>query len=113
MTRSSRPIRPSTTTIRDSARSSATRPPKSAAAILAKAGSTDTEKLIAAAEGISVPSPFGEITFRKIDHQSTLGAFVGTTALKDGKGIMVDSVYRKGSDYLPSDAEVEKLRPND
>src|ERR1700743_217987 len=86
---------------------------KSAAAILTKAGSTDTHKLIAAAEGIAVPSPFGEITFRKIDHQSTLGAFVGKTALKDGKGIMVDSVYRKGSDYLPSDAEVEKMRPKE
>jgi len=58
---------------------------KSAAAILAKAKSDDPEKLIAAAEGLSVPSPFGEITFRKIDHQSTLGAFVGRTALKDGK----------------------------
>jgi len=86
---------------------------KSAAAILAKANSTDPDKLIAAAEGLSVPSPFGEIVFRKIDHQSTLGAFVGKTAVKDGKGVMVDSVYRKGSDYLPSDAEVEKLRPKD
>jgi branched-chain amino acid transport system substrate-binding protein len=86
---------------------------KSAAAILAKAGSTDVDKMIAAAEGIAVPSPFGEITFRKIDHQSTLGAFVGKTAQKDGKGIMVDTVYRKGSDYLPGDAEVEKLRPKD
>jgi len=27
--------------------------------------------------------------------------------------VMVNSVYRKGSDYLPSDAEVEKLRPKD
>jgi branched-chain amino acid transport system substrate-binding protein len=86
---------------------------KSAAAILAKAGSTDVDKMIAAAEGISVPSPFGEITFRKIDHQSTLGAFVGKTAQKDGKGIMIDAAYRKGSDYQPSDAEVEKLRPKD
>ena len=86
---------------------------KSAAAILAKANSTDPEKLIAAAEGIAVPSPFGEISFRKIDHQSTLGAFVGKTALKDGKGIMVDTSYRKGSDYLPIDAEVEKLRPKE
>lgn len=86
---------------------------KAAAAILAKAGSTDTEKLIAAAEGISMPSPFGEITFRKIDHQSTLGAFVGKTAQKDGKGVMVDATYKKGSDYLPGDAEVEKLRPKD
>ncbi|WP_213771634.1 ABC transporter substrate-binding protein [Bradyrhizobium sp. dw_78] len=86
---------------------------KAAAAILTKAGSTDPEKLVEAAEGIAVPSPFGEITFRKIDHQSTLGAFVGKTALKDGKGIMVDNSYRKGSDYLPSDAEVEKLRPKE
>src|SRR3954471_11391281 len=86
---------------------------KAAAAILAKAGSTDTDKMIAAAEGLSMPSPLGEITFRKIDHQSTLGAYVGKTAQKDGKGVMVDSSYKKGSDYLPSDAEVEKLRPKD
>src|SRR6202050_3011395 len=86
---------------------------KAAAAILTKANSTDPEKMIAAAEGISLSSPFGEITFRKIDHQSTLGAFVGKTALKDGKGVMVDSVYRKGADYLPSDAEVEKMRPKE
>ena len=99
--------------IRGSARSSATRrsrrPPRSSP----RPSSTDPEKLIAAAEGLSVPSPFGEITFRKIDHQSTLGAFVGKTALKDGKGVMVDSAYRKGADYLPSDAEVEKLRPKE
>jgi branched-chain amino acid transport system substrate-binding protein len=80
---------------------------------LAKAGSTDPDRLIAAAEGLSVTSPFGEITFRKIDHQSTLGAFVGKTALKDGKGIMVDSVYQKGSDFLPNDAEIEKMRPKE
>src|SRR5580700_8732940 len=86
---------------------------KAAAAILAKANSDDPEKLIAAAEGLSVPSPFGAITFRKIDHQSTLGAFTGKTALKDGKGIMVETAYRKGSDYLPSDAEVEKMRPKE
>ena len=86
---------------------------KAAAAILTKAGSTDPDKLIAAAEGLKVGSPFGEITFRKIDHQSTLGAFVGKTALKDGKGVMVDSVYRNGADYLPSDAEVEKMRPKE
>src|SRR6201988_686875 len=84
---------------------------KSAAAILTKANSTDPDKLIGGTEGLQVASPFGEITFRKIDHQSTLGAFIGKTAQKDGKGIMVDTVYRKGSDYLPSDAEVSKMRP--
>jgi branched-chain amino acid transport system substrate-binding protein len=86
---------------------------KAAAAILTKANSTDPEKLIEATEGLSISSPFGEITFRKIDHQSTLGAFVGKTAVKDGKGVMVDSEYRKGSDYLPSDAEVAKMRPKE
>ena len=69
--------------------------------------------MIAAAEGLKVASPFGDITFRKIDHQSTLGAFLGKTALKDGKGVMVDSVYRNGADYLPSDAEVAKMRPKE
>jgi branched-chain amino acid transport system substrate-binding protein len=33
--------------------------------------------------------------------------------LKDGKGMMVDAVYRKGSDYMPSDAEIEKMRPKE
>jgi branched-chain amino acid transport system substrate-binding protein len=40
-----------------------------------------------------------------------MGAYVGYTALKDGKGIMVDWKYADGKDYLPSDAEVMKLRP--
>jgi len=84
---------------------------KAAAAILAKAGSTDTDALIAAAEGIGVDTPFGAVTFRAIDHQSTLGAFVGKTALQDGKGVMVDFVYRDGAAYLPSDDVVKTLRP--
>lgn len=84
---------------------------KAAAAIIAKAGSTDTDKLIAAAEGLSVDTPFGTITFRKGDHQSTLGAFVGTIAVKDGKGIMEGAVYRDGAAYLPSEADAAKLRP--
>ena len=37
---------------------------KSAAAILAKAKSTDSEKLVDAAEGIKVDTPFGPVTFR-------------------------------------------------
>jgi branched-chain amino acid transport system substrate-binding protein len=84
---------------------------KAIAAILAKAQSTDTDKLIAAAEGIEVETPFGKVTFRAIDHQSTMGAFVGKTALKDGAGVMVDAVYRNGADYLPPDDVVRSLRP--
>ena len=72
------------------------------AAILAKAGSTETEKMVAAAEGIGVETPFGPITFRAADHQSTMGAFVGRTALaRTARAIMVDWHYADGADYLP------------
>ena len=37
---------------------------------LRKAGSTDTEKLIAAMEGLSFETPKGRMTFRKEDHQA-------------------------------------------
>ena len=84
---------------------------KSAAAILAKAHSTDSEKLVDAAEGIKVDTPFGPITFRAIDHQSTLGAFVGKTALKDGKGVMVDVTYHDGANFMPAEADVKAQRP--
>ena len=86
---------------------------KAVAAILAKAKSTDSEKLVEAAEGITVDTPLGKVTFRKADHQSTLGAFVGKTALKDGKGVMVDVAYRDGAKYLPPESEVKSLRPQD
>ena len=79
--------------------------------VLKKAGSTDTEKLVDAMEGLSFDSIVGPIMYRKIDHQSTMGAYVGKTALKDGKGIMVDWKYADGVNYLPTDAEVMKLRP--
>ena len=84
---------------------------KSAAAIIAKAGSTATEKMVTAAEGLSFDTPFGPATFRAADHQSTLGAYVGKTAVKDGKGVMVDSVYRDGKDFLPSEADARAMRP--
>jgi branched-chain amino acid transport system substrate-binding protein len=84
-----------------------------AAAALRKAGSTDTEKLVAAMKGLAFDSPFGRVTFRALDHQSTMGAYVGRTAVKDGKGVMVDWRYADGKDYLPSDEQVKRLRPAD
>ena len=82
---------------------------KAAAAAIAKAGSTDTEKLVAAMSGLAFESPFGPIAFRALDHQSTMGAYVGRTAVKDGKGVMVDWHYASGKDYLPSDDDVKRM----
>ena len=85
----------------------------SIAAALEKAGSTETEALVDAFKGLQLDTPVGPITFRAIDHQSTMGAYVGVTAVKDGKGVMVDWSYQEGADYLPPDDVVKKLRPAD
>jgi branched-chain amino acid transport system substrate-binding protein len=75
-----------------------------------KAGSADTERVIKALEGLKMDTPFGPITWRAIDHQSTMGAYVGRLAKKDGRGTMVDWKYAPGEDYLPSDAQVRAWR---
>ncbi len=80
---------------------------------LRKAKSADTEKLIAAFKGLSLMSPFGPITYRASDHQSTMGAYLGKTQLEGGKGVMVDYRYLDGAKYLPSADEVKSLRPAD
>jgi len=84
---------------------------KAVAAAIAKAGSTEPEKVVDALAGLSLPSPFGQITFRAVDHQATMGAFVGKTGVKDGKPTMVDWRYADGAAYLPPDDVVRTLRP--
>lgn len=84
---------------------------KSLAAGLAKAKSTDTEKLVEAFKGLKVDSPFGPFEYRASDHQATMGCFVGKIALENGKGTMVDFKYVDGASVLPGPAEVAKLRP--
>jgi branched-chain amino acid transport system substrate-binding protein len=74
-------------------------------------GSVDSEKMADGFAGSSFVTPFGSASWRAIDHQSTLGTYVGKTALKDGKPVMVDWHYVSGADALPTDAEVKKLRP--
>lgn len=85
----------------------------SIAAGLKKAGAVDSEKLAAAFKGLSVSTPFGPIVYRPQDHQSTMGAFVGHTGIKDGKGIMTSFKYVDGASVQLPDAEVRKLRPAD
>ena len=86
---------------------------KTAAAALQRAGSTDTDKLVAAMQDLRVDTPFGAVTYRALDHQSTMGAYVGRTDVRDGKGVMVDWRYADGKDYLPPDDVVRRLRPAD
>ena len=52
--------------------------------------SADSAKLAEAFKGLQVDTPFGRITYRAEDHQSTMGAFVGKTKNDNGRGVMVD-----------------------
>ena len=83
------------------------------AAGMRKAGSTDTEKLITAFRGLSFDSPYGKLSFRALDHQSTMGAFVGRTRNDQGKGVMVEARYQDGAAFQPSNDDVRKLRAAD
>lgn len=82
----------------------------SLAAGIQKAGSTDTEALIQAFRGLQLDSPYGPIEYRDIDHQSTLGVYVGTTDQENGEGVMRNIRYLDGAALQPSDDEVRKLR---
>lgn len=83
------------------------------AAGLRRAGSADTEKLVQAFRGLEFSSPFGPARIREIDHQSTLGAFVGYTTKRDGRGVMRDYRYVDGASVQPPDEVVARLRPAD
>lgn len=76
-------------------------------------GDPDTEKLIAAFKGLEVATPFGPITYRAQDNQSTMGAYIGKTAYDEklGRGVLVNYHYADGKNYQPTDEEVKKLRP--
>ena len=83
---------------------------KSIAAGIKKAGSVNSEKLVAAFDGLSFNSPYGTQHFRSIDHQSTLGVFVGPLGLRNGHGVMTSFKYIPGEKLLPPNSVVRKLR---
>jgi len=83
----------------------------SIAAGIVKSGGTDTDAMADGFGGAVFDTPFGQAMWRAIDHQSTLGTFVGKLALKDGHGVMTDWRYVDGATALPTDEEVRKLRP--
>ncbi len=84
---------------------------KGIAAGIAKSGAVDAERMADGFGGASFETPFGPASWRSIDHQSTLGTFVGKLALKDGRGTMVDWRYVDGAAVLPPDDVVRQLRP--
>lgn len=77
---------------------------------LKKAGAMDTEKLIAALKGLEMETPIGPIVYRALDHQSTMGAYVGQLGKKGGRGTMVNWRFADGALFLPPFEEVRAMR---
>jgi branched-chain amino acid transport system substrate-binding protein len=77
-----------------------------------KVQTTETERLVASLEALKVATPIGPITYRPFDHQSTMGAWVGTTTRDAARGVAVMTQwdYVPGETVLPSEAEVRRMR---
>ncbi len=76
-----------------------------------RAGTVETEGLIAGFEGLEADTPMGPMKIRAADHQATMGGWVGKLTCRDGSAAMKDWSFCEGSDYLPSEAEGALLRP--
>jgi branched-chain amino acid transport system substrate-binding protein len=81
-----------------------------AANALKRAKSVDTERLVEAMKGLEMGTPFGPIVWRALDHQSTMGAYVGRLTQKGGKGVMTGWRYADGALFLPPNEEIKELR---
>jgi branched-chain amino acid transport system substrate-binding protein len=80
--------------------------------MIEKAGSTETDKLLAALDDMTFNTVAGPVKMRAIDHQSTLGAWVGETTIKDKVGTMKNWTYQDGAKYMFPDDEVKAARKN-
>lgn len=81
------------------------------AAGLKKSDGVEGEVLLEALRGLHWSSPLGELSFRALDQQSTMGAFVGLVSQKDGRSTMRDWHYLDGTAYLPPPTYVRGRRP--
>src|SRR5205814_658276 len=77
-------------------------------AIFSALFAVDLQKFVR--EGLQMETPFGGILWRALDHQSTMGAYVGQLAKQGGQGVMINWHYADGAKHQPSDQEVRALR---
>jgi branched-chain amino acid transport system substrate-binding protein len=75
-----------------------------------KAKSAESEKLVEALKGLEMQTPFGPIVWRPLDHQSTMGAYVGQLGKKGGRGTMLNWRYADGANFQPPLQEIRALR---
>ncbi len=82
------------------------------ASMLNKASSTDSEALVGALADLRTDTIIGNVTMRGLDHQGTMGTWVGETTLRGRQGAMKDIRYVDGASVMFPEAEVRAARPN-
>ncbi|MEO3472329.1 ABC transporter substrate-binding protein [Roseomonas sp. CAU 1739] len=78
--------------------------------LLNKANTIETEALIDALADLRTDTVVGPVTMRGLDHQSTLGAWVGETTLRGRQGTMKNIRFADGANYMFPEAEVRAAR---
>jgi branched-chain amino acid transport system substrate-binding protein len=68
-----------------------------------RANSSRTHKLIEGLEGLETLTPLGVVEWRKSDHQTTMGTFVGQLRNKGNEAVMVRWRFESASDHLPAE----------
>jgi branched-chain amino acid transport system substrate-binding protein len=82
------------------------------ASMLNKANSTDSEALVEALADLRSDTIIGNVTMRALDHQGTMGTWVGETTLRGRQGAMKDIRYVDGASVMFPEAEVRAARPS-
>src|SRR5262249_42025055 len=77
-----------------------------------KARKSDPASIRDALEGLKFDTPVGQLEFRAIDHQSTLGAWFGKSDFMNDTPTIKDWAYISGPDYMPSDEWIRQNRPS-
>jgi len=70
----------------------------------------DSEKLVDALRDLATPTIVGLVTMRGLDHQGTMGTWVGETTLRGRVGAMKNARYVDGATVLFPEAEVRATR---
>ena len=80
------------------------------ASLLNKANTLDNEALVDALADLRTETIVGPVTMRGLDHQGTLGTWVGETVLRGRQGTMRNARYADGANYLFPEDEVRAAR---
>jgi branched-chain amino acid transport system substrate-binding protein len=77
-----------------------------------KAKSIDSDKVVAALEGLKFESIVGPVTIRPFDHQGTTPHWTGKAAWDPQRkmGVLTDIVQLPTEQFLPTEAEIKQMR---